>query len=78
MFPSDGLPEVPLARSKLAGLSYLEKGKSPRWVKAKHVLRKRKLIRGALLHSKQLERLMFFLMDDKLIVMTKPQQKQHS
>lgn len=77
MFPSDGLPEVPLACSKLAGL-YLEKGKSPGWVKAKHVLRKRKLIRGALLHSKQLERLMFFLMDDKLIVMTKPQQKQHS
>lgn len=63
---------------ELLWLAHLEKGKSPRQVKANRLLRKGKLIIGALLHSKQLQRLMFLLLADKLIVMTKPQQKQHA
>lgn len=63
---------------ELLWLAHLQKGKSPRQVKAKRLLRKGKLIIGALLHSEQLQRLMFVLLANKLIVMTKPQQKQRS
>lgn len=36
----------------LLWLAHLEKGESPRQVRAKHLLRKGKLIMGTLLHSK--------------------------